>query len=177
MNKSFSHLMVDIETMGNQSHSAIVSIGAIEFDINTGETGKTFYRNVSLQSSLNVGLKVTADTVMWWMRQSEEARTKLTTDLVSLETALTEFSQFCNNTYEVWGNSARFDLGLLQNAYEAIGQPICWDFRKERCVRTLVSFRPEIKAAYKATGVLHDALSDCRNQIEYCTEIWNAMKK
>ena len=46
--KKFGHLMVDIETMGNQSNSAIVSIGAVEFNMATGETGKEFYTNVSL---------------------------------------------------------------------------------------------------------------------------------
>ena len=30
---SFQHLMLDIETMGNESFSSIVSIGAVEFDI------------------------------------------------------------------------------------------------------------------------------------------------
>ena len=33
----FGHLMLDIETMGNESFSSIVSIGALEFDIETGE--------------------------------------------------------------------------------------------------------------------------------------------
>ena len=42
------HIMIDLETMGNKSYSAIVSIGAVKFDIKTGETGETFYRNVNL---------------------------------------------------------------------------------------------------------------------------------
>ena len=36
----FSHLMLDLETMGTKSNSAIISIGAVEFDILTGKTGK-----------------------------------------------------------------------------------------------------------------------------------------
>ncbi len=37
---AFGHLMLDIETMGTESFSSIVSIGALEFDIETGKTGK-----------------------------------------------------------------------------------------------------------------------------------------
>ena len=71
---SFQHLMLDIETMGNESFSSIVSIGAVEFDINTGKTGKGFYTNVDLQSCINLGLIINASTVMWWLKQNEQAR-------------------------------------------------------------------------------------------------------
>ena len=50
----FSHLMLDLETMGTKSNSAIISIGAVEFDILTGKTGREFYRNVSLQSCISL---------------------------------------------------------------------------------------------------------------------------
>ncbi len=50
----FGHLMLDIETMGNESFSSIVSIGALEFNIETGKTGKEFYVNVDLQSCMDL---------------------------------------------------------------------------------------------------------------------------
>ncbi len=53
--RKFKHLMLDIETMGNESYSAITSIGAVEFDIETGETGDEFYVVVGLQSCLDAG--------------------------------------------------------------------------------------------------------------------------
>ena len=34
-NKSLGHLMLDLETMGNKSNAALLSIGAVEFDIKT----------------------------------------------------------------------------------------------------------------------------------------------
>ena len=74
----FGHLMLDIETMGNESFSSIVSIGALEFDIETGKTGKEFYVNVDLQSCMDLGLIVNASTVMWWLNQNEQARKDLT---------------------------------------------------------------------------------------------------
>jgi DNA polymerase III epsilon subunit-like protein len=168
--------MLDIETMGNESYSSIISIGALEFDIETGEHGKEFYINVDLQSCMDIGLIVNASTIMWWMNQNEQARQDLTgRESINILDALGEFSKFCNKDYEIWGNSARFDCGILQNAYNKAGIPIPWDFRKERCVRTLVSFNPEIKRKYPPNEVEHNALSDCYYQVGYCSDIWRSL--
>lgn len=172
----FGHLMLDIETMGNESFSSIISIGALEFDINTGETGKEFYVNVDLQSCIDLGLIINASTVMWWMQQNEQARKDLIEKTaLPISKALLEFSNFCTNDYEVWGNSARFDCGILQNAYNKAGIPIPWDFRKERCVRTLVSFNPDIKKNFQSIGTAHNAISDCYFQVGYCSAIWSSL--
>ena len=40
----YTHVMLDLETMGRKSNSALVSIGAVEFDLITGETGREFYK-------------------------------------------------------------------------------------------------------------------------------------
>ena len=173
----YKHLMLDIETMGSESYSSILSIGALEFDINTGETGREFYVNVDLQSCLDLGLIMNASTVLWWMQQNEQAREEITSKRrIHILDALQKFSEFCDKEYQIWGNSARFDCGILQNAYNKAKTPIPWDFRKERCVRTLVSFMPEIKENYTRTGTEHNALDDCYFQVGYCSAIWNQLQ-
>ena len=170
--------MLDLETMGTKSNSAIISIGAVEFNIQTGETGREFYRNISLQSCIDIGLKVDADTIMWWMEQSQAARKSLTEgEVISIQQALIDFKEFCNKEYQIWGNSARFDLGLMQDAYNKANIDIPWDFRKERCVRTLVSFNPEIKNNLEFTGTAHNALADCYHQIKCCNLTWISLNK
>ena len=177
-NEVFEHLMLDIETMGNESFSSIISIGALEFNINTGNTGREFYVNVDLQSCINLGLKVNADTIMWWMDQSDEARKSLmSTDAVSINVALCKLSKFFIFDYQVWGNSARFDCGIIENAFNKCGLKLPWEFWNERDVRTLVSFDPEAKKNCKFSGVAHNALSDCYHQAKYCSEIWMKLNK
>jgi hypothetical protein len=111
--EKFNHLMLDIETMGTDPYSIITCIAAVEFNIQTGETGKEFIRYISLQSCFNVGLKAGADTIMWWLEQNEQARLDLIkNEKIDISQALLDFSEFCNNDYEVWGNSPRFDCGL-----------------------------------------------------------------
>ena len=169
--------MVDLETMGNKSRAAIISIGAVEFDIETGETCDSFHANVDLQSSLDVGLEVNGDTIEWWLQQSAEARERVLEDTDSLGFVLSEFTRWFSELgrdVQVWGNSARFDLGILEDAYEALGWSVPWNFRCERDLRTLVAFAPEIKAGLVPSfkGVEHDPVDDCKFQITYATAIW-----
>lgn len=180
-NKKFGHLMIDLESMGVKSGSAIISIGAVEFNMITGETGQEFKINISLESCIKVGLIMDANTVMWWLKQSDGARSSLIQEpIVDINMALlglAEFIRKCGGQdCEIWGNSPRFDLEKLDAAYHAIGMNIPWDFRKERCVRTLVSFYPEIKNMTKFVGVAHDAVYDCFHQIKYCSETFRKIK-
>ncbi len=178
----FGHLMIDLETMGNGSNSVICSIGAVEFNLDTGELGKEFYEKVSIQSCLNIGLQVDGSTIEWWLQQSEKARMELVTGKrLDIAIVLSSFQYFMSTidgmNVQVWGNGARFDLGILQDAYRKSGySKIPWDFRKERDVRTLVSARPKIKEHYPFTGVEHNPIDDCKYQIGYCCEIWSKIK-
>lgn len=172
-----NNIMIDIETMGNQSYSSILSIGAVRFDIDSGEIGDKFYTTIDLKSCLNIGLIINADTLKWWMKQNEQAQKDLFNgEQLSINEALLKLSNFINKKDIVWGNSARFDCGILSDAYNKLNLPIPWDFRDERCVRTLVSFYPEIKNEEKIIGTYHNAIDDCIYQINYCSKIWNKLK-
>jgi len=179
MENKLKHIMLDIETMGDESYSSIISIGALEFDIETGETGREFYQKVDLQSCLDAGLTINASTVIWWMQQSYEARSEFYMGEASIElaSALCLLTLFCNNDYQVWGNSARFDCGLISDACNKLKLQLPWDFSKERDVRTLVSFNPDIKNNFVFKGTAHNALADCYHQVGYCSEIWKSLKK
>jgi exodeoxyribonuclease VIII len=63
-----NNVMVDLETMGNGPAAAIVAIGAVEFDPDTGQLGREFYREVDLEDSAFRGGVIDASTVLWWMR-------------------------------------------------------------------------------------------------------------
>lgn len=70
-----SHIMLDLETMGNGSQAAIIAIGAVAFDL-SGIKDR-FYTQVSLESSVRAGLIADPSTIMWWMQKSDEARAAL----------------------------------------------------------------------------------------------------
>lgn len=76
----FTHLMLDLETMGKKPGAPIVSMGAVFFDPITGETGGEFYRVICLESSMYFGAKPDAGTILWWLKQSSEARSAIVVD-------------------------------------------------------------------------------------------------
>ncbi len=176
----YTDVMLDLETMGKTSNAALVSIGAVEFNIETGETGREFYRVIDLQSCLDIGLKVQASTIYWWLQQSEAARKRIYAKGENIRDVLVAFHDWMlegTEKVKIWGNSARFDIGLLEDAYVACGMDNPWYFRSEMDVRTLVAFAPYIKANYPMIGVEHDPIDDCKHQIGYCVEIWNLINK
>lgn len=167
------NMMIDIETMGNCQNSVICSIGAVEFDMTTGQTGKEFYQRVDIQSCLDSGLEVNASTIYWWLKQNEKARLELGVDTISLEETLIKITDFIapegdTQKYKVWGNPASFDLGILSNAYDKTGWPVPWFYRNERDMRTLVGLAPHIKDGMPKQGTEHHPIDDCKFQIEVC---------
>ncbi len=177
--KEFRHIMVDIETLGNKSNSVITQISAVRFDRETGETGEEFDIHLDIQDCMEQGLEVNADTLMWWFKQDAAARAPFTDTSIKrhdLHYALVNFEQWLKYTGDfdgIWGNSARFDLGLLSDAYDKIRRDIPWPYWTELDVRTLVSFKPEVKTNTTFKGVPHNAIDDCKHQINYCTQIWS----
>ncbi len=179
--KKLGHLMLDLETLGNKNNSAILSIGAVEFDIETGETGREFYQRIDLQSCLDKGLIVNGSTFYWWLQQNKKVREEIAKDGDNLLDVLLAFKQFTLQlgNFQIWGNGVRFDVGILENAYVACGyQEMPWNFRNERDVRTLVSFAPYIKEEIKfpSTSIIHLPIDDCKHQIAYCHAIWENVR-
>ena len=178
--RNLGHLMVDIETLGNISRSVICSIGAVEFDLETGEIGRTFYQNITIQSCLDTGLVINGSTIEWWFKQNDAARKALFSNAKALSQVLYEFQEFLQHLgtrdLQIWGNSPRFDLGILEDAYTACHKRIPWSFRQERDVRTLASFYPNLKRSAESAPGAHQPIEDCLFQIHYCHAIWKALK-
>lgn len=170
MAKKMNHVMIDIETLGKVPYCVILSIGAVEFDMNSSSTGKTFYKKISLDSMLKAGLLVDSSTILWWMGQSDEARKEFTgkSGYVSIQNALNEFTKYfksLDKDVSVWANSPGFDCNHIQEAYELVlGGEAPWRYNQPRDCRTLFSIYPE-RAPVKS-GIAHNALDDCMWQIE-----------
>lgn len=178
----YTDVMLDLETLGNKSNAAILSIGAVEFNMETGDIGSEIYMVVDLQSCLDLGLIINGSTFYWWMQQSDVARKAICAEnKLLLSEAVLLFSNWMKDRIakvQIWGNGARFDIGLMEDAYIACGyQEMPWYFRSERDVRTLVGFAPDIKANLPFEGMEHNPVDDCKHQIKYCHETWKNLKK
>jgi hypothetical protein len=172
------HICIDIETLGTKPGSVILSIGAVQFDIVTGETGKQFYINIDAVDSQKNGLTIDASTALWWMKQSDEARKSLEDNCTTLKAALNSFEAWLEDIndkdVQIWANAPSFDLILLRSAYEAIEMGAPWFYWQERCIRTLIAFNPILKKQI-VNEFPHNAMGDCLYQIKYCVAIYNSI--
>jgi DNA polymerase III epsilon subunit-like protein len=167
------NIMIDIETLGTSPGCALLSLAAVKFDIKTGEAGETFYQTIDLNSCIDSGLTICPDTFKWWLCQSREAQNDLLSkEGLKLPLVLQLFSNFITEDQIVWGNSARFDLGILEYAYKSVNIPVPWKSWNERCVRTLSSLYPDVKKNEKREGIHHNPLDDCLFQIKYLSKIY-----
>lgn len=177
-----NNLMLDLETMSTKPDAPIVSIGAVFFDPQSGELGAEFYVPVSLSSAMEQGAIPDGDTIIWWLKQSPEARAAIcSTDVMTIADALSELSHFINrhadNTkyLKAWGNGTNFDNVILRSAYERAGQTCPWKFWNDSDVRTIVTLGREIgfdpKRDMPFDGERHNALADAIHQAKYVSAI------
>lgn len=159
------HVMLDLETMSTKPDAAIIAIGACTF--NHEKVVDQFYAKVSLQSSFDLGGVMDPRTVLWWLKQSEEARSEFGKENdLHINSALSLYSQWFVTVEgkEVWGCGASFDNVILRTAYERSGQICPWNFWDDRCYRTIKSMPNFPKLERKGTH--HNALDDAVYQAE-----------
>ena len=70
-----NHIMLDFETFSTISTAAILSIGAVRFDLASGTIDdKGFYSSISIDSNVEAGRHISESTLLWWMDQGEAAK-------------------------------------------------------------------------------------------------------
>lgn len=166
------HVMVDLETLGNNSQSVIIAIGAVEFDTETLELGHTFYQVVDPQSCVSAGMKMDASTVMWWMRQDVKAKEAFNVTGTHIADVLRDFSAWYPKAACFWGNGATFDNVIMSNAYYLTDLVKPWPYWGDRCYRTLKNLYPDI--VIEDYGVAHNALDDAIKQAKHTLKIVEA---
>ena len=181
------HAVIDIETLGTGSRALILEIGAIAFDpetlIATAELPRqdSFYKLVDPATELKLGFEVDAPTLMWWLAQKEENRSRITASYnakaavatnIMLDTLATRITT--QNIKYVWGHGATFDPVILAEHYRRMNRPTPWDCRDVRDTRTLYALSGLSEAEW---GILmtnphkhhpvHDAWTHAK-AITYC---------
>lgn len=175
------HVMLDLETMGTAPGSAIIAIGAVRFvpnnEINPIVEEEKFYRVITLKSAMHHGLTCDPDTILFWMKQGEDARGQFSkVAAMSLMPVLNDFAAYLKNmggAVCLWGNGSDFDNVLLAEAYRRTGIEQPWKFWDNRCYRTIKNMQPSIKL--ERVGTYHNALDDAESQARHLVKIFGHM--
>jgi hypothetical protein len=170
-------VMIDLETMGTEPYSPVIAIGAVRFEAGPMQPMPPFYAAITLESCMKVGLRPSADTIKWWMKQKPEAQAVLDDpEAMPIHDALDAFTAWWGDRPDrPWGNSAAFDLGLLAAAYKACGLTAPWKFYNERCYRTLKGLPGMDRFKLERMGTHHNALDDAATQMHHCRAMLAAL--
>lgn len=177
--KKFKHVMIDTETLGRTPGSVVRSVAAVEFDPQTGETGRQKVWKIDLTDSIRYGFKVEASTLKWWMMQSDEARREFVEGAETpLEDFLEDFMQFIaatdeGNDFTLWCLQLDFDVAMLRsmyswhnlNVYRCDEEVLPWNFRKVRDVRPYMDALDSAGLLPPKVADRHTPLADCLAQI------------
>lgn len=172
------HLMLDVETLGTDPRSVILSLGAVLFTEEKIEAG--FYCTLDVNEQLKVYKRqVSAETLSWWLDQGAAARSVIDApEKIALGDGLQRLIEWLETTTDtnsllVWANGASFDLPLLATAFSDTNLKAPWRFWNERCFRTLKAMARSVPAPERA-GTHHNAVDDAIFQATHLINIWNA---
>ena len=170
---SITDVVVDIETLGTRPGDSIVQIAVVGFDRNAPSFLGQLIISVSvpLAKSENVlpprltGGSTNAAQAVLLLGNSDfnEVSTSESSMLFEfmLQVESTKIQKCC-----WWGNSHSFDLVLIEAALKKLcyaDKP--WDFRNERCFRTLKSEMPFVSLPENTT-TKHIAVNDAMYEAE-----------
>jgi hypothetical protein len=168
-----TEVMLDLETLGTSPSSVILSIGAVVFDLQSGAINRVdgFYRRIDWDTD---GRTVDADTIRWWMKQSDAARQEVTRSGTTLYDALILLSGWFPAGGTVWSNGATFDVVIMEHAFNQMKVHIPWKFWDIRDVRTIkdLSARVALEPDTVRIGTAHNAFDDAVYQATYVCEMW-----
>lgn len=160
-------VMFDLETLGVTPSAVILSVGAVKFDLDTGEIDDAgFYASISIDDQLSHDRKIDESTLIWWLGQSKEAQAVFHEPKQLLADVLDSLTEWLgHNKRCVWSNGADFDLPMLAHAYTSLGMTVPWQFWNSRCVRTYKNLPSADTLPKQVPGIKHNALHDALAQV------------
>ena len=170
-----NHIMLDIETLGTNSNALVVSISAVQFDMNSNEIGEKFEIGLNKEQQLEKGAVVEQSTVDWWEKQSDEAKQMLDSlEKIDVSDALVCFNSWIKSNFKapskikLWGNGATFDNVIIRNLFSRHDIDFLIPYYADKDVRTLVYLLKINTKSFTFDGVKHNGIDDCLHQIKYC---------
>lgn len=196
------HYMLDIETLSTKPNAVVLSIGAVEFNPETGDIIREFYQELDLQDQPDRHIDIS--TVQWWADRCKEnvsnldllAKPKL--KRLSTLIVLGMLDKFINEPQSedlfgykprcielerdefkvaVWACDPDFDIAILNNLYESENIRCPWRYNEPKSVRTIRLLAEMKGIALPKAEASHNALEDCIRQVkEVSTFIKNISK-
>lgn len=170
--------VLDIETMGHESSTVVLSAALIHVDFEEEFTyqdllDKSVFVKFNVREQLNAGRTTSADTLEWWKTQTQEVKEKSLLPS-SLDVSVIEGLKILRDEYKknkkelVWIRGS-LDSVAIDSLANAFGQEIIAPWWNYRDVRTAIDLLKETSVrAYcdipgfdKSVVKKHDPVHDC----------------
>lgn len=156
-------VMIDIETLGLESDSVILSLAAVRFCRTTGRTKRLMHQIIDPNQPER---SIDADTVRWWIKKPGNAFSDILRGRCSLKEGLMELASNISIDDAVWAQGTDFDFDILEHACSQNGIQTPWKFTLKRDTRTAYDACGFDPKQIERSGTHHDALDDCYHQIK-----------
>lgn len=167
-------LMIDIETMGTGPNAVMIQLAGVYFDRKTGQLGAEFCQSLSIEDSLTLGFEKDLSTENWWKEQDQSVLENILSTALPVWKVLMAFNIFRADANFVWSH-ATFDFVIVQNHLKKVGLAQI-PHKTARDIRTLVDLSGINLKAYDWTKKTHNALDDCKFQVQYCVDAMRRLK-
>ncbi len=167
--------MIDFETFGTGPNKCLSQVGACYFDRTTGEIGAKFKANIDARSHQKLGGVLDADTVYWWLAQSEGARHSLLLEQTPIYQAMTDLNAFLAAADRIWSH-ATFDFVTLTDTLKQLGIKAAFSYKAGLDLRTLTYLAKVSPQDFVRDGTHHDGLEDAIFQVKYAVAALNKIQ-
>lgn len=178
-------MMVDVETLGTEPGSVILSIGATMFDPH-GEREvhrdpkNHLYVVINNFDAQNKGYYTHTKTLQWWGKQAiwPSLAQEIFSSKVYVEESCRKLAEFIKEKKprRVWANSPTFDLSMLRTQFRMSHVTFPVHYRQEKDFRTLMDeaypdrdtrpARPDYLGEYLPHHALGDAICQAHQLIQ-----------
>jgi hypothetical protein len=125
---------------------------------------------------MQLGFETNASTIYWWLKQDKQAQESISKVGRHFDGIIHELNTFFKKAKNVWSH-ATFDWVILMNHYNKLNvKPSC-HYTTARDLRTLVDLANVEYKNVPRKGTHHNALDDCKFQVQYAVECFNKLKK
>ena len=154
-----THGMIDLETLGVEPDSVVMTLGAIKFDpFSDAEPHSEFYYKLDLDSQ---DRSVNDSTIAWWGQQDQYVQYEAfgTEGREHMDVFLDSLPKWMVGVDVLWGHGYGFDITIIEDMLRQRGKPIPWQFWQVRDSRTLFALaKTDPRKSMQSN--LHNALAD-----------------
>ena len=174
-------LMMDCETLGLKANAIVTQIALYAWDMEEEKLlPDSLHIHLPIQGQMDLVRPRTldADTLAWWMKQSDDARAEFDRNVsdefeelpILLRQFTRRFDKLTNGgkyEYELWANGPQADIVWVESLLNDCGMKAPWKYNRVRDLRTMLSLAGmSSKDVEKPEGyVPHNAAWDCKFQI------------